>query len=156
MSGDRRAAVLALRAALAVSAALAAAAPVAAETLPIEVPVAVKGLPPDVSEGAITCAVFTETDGHTSNLGYGGFGSERFALRGGAFQGRISVPVVLDVASASLLRSYRCTLYFIRHVGGQRKSGAAARISDPADAEYRDEFRRAPGSAFAGEVKGTL
>jgi hypothetical protein len=155
MSRARRIAALVVGAAPALCAAFAAA-PAAAETLPIEVPVAVKGLPPDVSEGAITCAVFTETDGHTSNLGYGGFGSERFAIRGGAYQGRISVPVALDVASVAMLRSYRCTLYFIRHVNGQRKSGAAIRLSEPGEAEYRDEFRRAPGTSFVGEVRGTL
>lgn len=151
MSPARRAAALAL-----LCAALGAAAGAAAETLPIEVPVAVRGVPPEVTEGAVTCAVFTEVDGHTSNLGYGGFGSERFAIRGGVFAGRLTVPVVLDVASASLLRSYRCTLYFIRRVNGERRSGAAARLSDPSEPEYRDEFRRAPGSVFVGEAKGTF
>lgn len=150
MSGVRRAAAIAF------CAALGATAPAAGETLPIQVPVAVKGLPPDVSEGAVTCAVFTETDGHTSNLGYGGFGSERFEVQGGAYQGPVSVPVALDVASASMLRSYRCTLYFIRRVSGQRKSGAAVRLSEPGEAEYREEFRRAPGSPFVGEAKGTF
>lgn len=133
-----------------------AAAPAVAETLPIEVPVAVRGLPPNVSEGAVTCAVFTEIDGHTSNLGYGGFGSERFTVRDGVFAGRIRVPVVLDVGSASLLRSYRCTLYFVRRANGDRRTGAAAQLSDPAGPDYRAEFRRAPGSRFAGVVKGAF
>ncbi|MCC6611227.1 MAG: hypothetical protein IT515_16340 [Burkholderiales bacterium] len=155
MSRAKGIVALVVRVAPAVCAALAAV-PAAAETLPIEVPVAVKGLPPEVSEGAVTCAVFTEIDGQTSNLGYGGFGSERFPIRGGAYQGRISVPVALDVASVSMLRSYRCTLYFIRHVNGQRKSGAAIRLTEPGEAEYRDEFRRAPGSPFVGEAKGTV
>jgi hypothetical protein len=150
MSGARRAALIAFCGALGV------AAPAAAEILPIEVPVAVKGLPAEVSEGAVTCAVFTEADGHTSNLGYGGFGSERFEIRGGVYEGRIRVPVALDVPSASMLRSYRCTLYFIRHVSGQRKSGAATRLSEPGEAEFRDEFRRAPGTKFVGEVKGAF
>jgi len=149
MSRSTGAAALALVAAL-------AAVPAVAETLPIEVPVAVRGLPPDVSEGAVTCAVFTETDGHTSNLGYGGFGSERFTVKDGGFAGRLAVPVVLDVASASLLRSYRCTLYFVRRANGQRRTGAAAQLSDPAEPEYRAEFRRAPGSRFAGVVRGTF
>ena len=150
MSGVRCAAALALLAALAW------ATPATAQVLAIDVPVGVKGLPAEASEGAVTCAVFTEPDGHTSNLGYGGFGSAQFPIRGGAYQGIVSVPVQLDVASAGLLRSYRCTLYFIRHVGEQRKSGTAARLSDPDQPEYRDEFRRAPGSRFVGEAKGTL
>jgi hypothetical protein len=127
-----------------------------AEVFTIETPVSVKGLPPEVIDGAVTCAVFTEPDGSTSNLGYGGFGSAQFTLKGGAYLGRLRVPVQLDVASASLLRSYRCTLYFIRNVGGERKSATAARLSDPASPDYREEFRRARGSRFAGEVRGTL
>ena len=127
-----------------------------AEIFTIETPVSVKGVPPEVIEGAVTCAVFTEPDGHSSNLGYGGFGSVQFSLQGGAFLGRLRVPVRLDVASASLLRSYRCTLYFIRNVGGERKSATASRISDPASPDYREEFRRARGSRFAGEVRGRL
>ena len=127
-----------------------------AEIFTIETPVSVKGLPPEVIDGAVTCAVFTEQDGYSSNLGYGGFGSAQFTLKGGAFLGRLRVPVRLDVASASLLRSYRCTLYFIRNVGGERKSATAARISDPGSPDYREEFRRARGSRFAGEVGGPL
>ncbi len=127
-----------------------------AEVFTVETPISVKGLPPEVIDGAVTCAVFTEVDGHTSNLGYGGFGSVQFTVKGGAFLGRLRVPVRLDVASASLLRSYRCTLYFIRNVGGERKSATAARLSDPASPDYREEFRRARGSRFAGEAKGTL
>ena len=127
-----------------------------ADVFAIDTPVSVKGLPPEVIEGAVTCAVFTEPDGHTSNLGYGGFGSARFTLEGGAFLGRVHVPVELDVASASLLRSYRCTLYFIRNVGGERRSATAAGLSDPRSPDYREEFRRARGSRFAGEVKGSL
>lgn len=127
-----------------------------AEVFTIETPVSVKGLPPEVIDGAVTCAVFTESEGHANNLGYGGFGSAQFTLKGGAFLGRLRVPVQLDVASASLLRSYRCTLYFIRNVGGERKSATAARLSDPKSPDYREEFRRANGSRFAGEVHGTL
>jgi hypothetical protein len=127
-----------------------------AEVFTIETPVSVKGLPPEVVDGAVTCAVFTEAEGHTSNLGYGGFGSAEFTLKGGAFLGHLRVPVQLDVASANLLRSYRCTLYFIRNVGGERKSATAARLSDPRSPDYREEFRRANGSRFAGEVHGTL
>ncbi len=127
-----------------------------AEVFTIETPISVKGLPPEVVDGAVTCAVFTELDGHTSNLGYGGFGSTQFTVKGGAFLGRLRVPVQLDVASAKLLRSYRCTLYFIRNVGGERKSATAARLSDPASPDYREEFRRARASRFAGETKGTL
>jgi len=127
-----------------------------AETYTIEAPVSVKGLPPEVIDGAVTCAVFTEVDGHSSNLGYGGFGSAQFTVKGGAFLGRVRVPVRLDVASASLLRSYRCTLYFIRNVGGERKSATAAGLSDPKSPDYREEFRRARGSRFAGEVHGSL
>lgn len=127
-----------------------------AETFTIETPISVKGLPPEVVDGAVTCAVFTELDGHTSNLGYGGFGSTQFTVKGGAFLGRLRVPVQLDVASAKLLRSYRCTLYFIRNVGGERKSATAARLSDPASPDYREEFRRARESRFAGEARGTF
>ena len=127
-----------------------------AETYTIETPVSVKGLPPEVIDGAVTCAVFTEVDGHSSNLGYGGFGSAQFTVKGGAFLGRLRVPVQLDVASASLLRSYRCTLYFIRNVGGERKSATAAGLSEPGSPDYREEFRRARGSLFAGEVRGSL
>jgi hypothetical protein len=127
-----------------------------AEVFVVETPISVKGLPPDVIDGAVTCAVFTEVDGHTSNLGYGGFGSVQFTVKGGAFLGRLRVPVQLDVASADLLRSYRCTLYFIRNIGGERKSATAARLSDPASPDYREEFRRAVGSHFAGEAKGSL
>ncbi|MCG6877425.1 MAG: hypothetical protein LJE97_20235 [Betaproteobacteria bacterium] len=127
-----------------------------AEIFTIETPVSVKGLPPEVIDGAVTCAVFTEPDGNSSNLGYGGFGSVQFTVKGGAFLGRLRVPVQLDVASASLLRSYRCTLYFIRNVGGERKSATAARLSDPRSPDYREEFRRARGSRFAGEVGGSL
>jgi len=127
-----------------------------AEIFTIETPVSVKGLPPEVIDGAVTCAVFTEVDGHTNNLGYGGFGSAQFTVKGGAFLGRLRVPVRLDVASASLLRSYRCTLYFIRNAGGERKSATAARLSDPDSPEYREEFRRARGGRFAGEVRGSL
>jgi hypothetical protein len=126
-----------------------------AEVFTIETPVSVKGLPPEV-DGAVTCAVFTEADGSTSNLGYGGFGSAQFTLQGGAFLGRLRVPVQLDVASPSLLRSYRCTLYFIRNVGGERKSATAERLSDPRSPDYREEFRRARGSRFTGEVRGSL
>jgi hypothetical protein len=126
-----------------------------AETFTIETPISVKGLPPEVIDGAVTCAVFTEVDGHTSNLGYGGFGSTQFTVKGGAYLGRLRVPVELDVASADLLRSYRCTLYFIRNVGGERKSATADRLSHPASPDYREEFRRARGSRFAGEVRGT-
>ncbi|MGB8436455.1 MAG: hypothetical protein WCE38_19580 [Burkholderiales bacterium] len=127
-----------------------------AEVFIVETPISVKGLPPDVIDGAVTCAVFTEVDGHTSNLGYGGFGSVQFTVKGGAYLGRLRVPVQLDVASADLLRSYRCTLYFIRNIGGERKSATAARLSDPASPDYREDFRRAVGSRFAGEAKGTL
>jgi len=127
-----------------------------AEIFTIETPISVKGLPPDVIDGAVTCAVFTEPEGHTNNLGYGGFGSKQFTVKGGAFLGRLRVPVQLDVASASLLRSYRCTLYFIRNVGGDRKSATAERLSDPSSPDYREEFRRARGSRFAGEVRGSL
>jgi len=127
-----------------------------AEIFTIETPVSVKGLPPDVIDGAVTCAVFTEAEGHTNNLGYGGFGSKQFTVKGGAFLGRLRVPVQLDVPSASLLRSYRCTLYFIRNVGGERKSATAARLSDPSSPDYREEFRRARGSRFIGEVRGSL
>jgi hypothetical protein len=127
-----------------------------ADVFTIETPVSVKGLPPEVIDGAVTCAVFTEPDGGTSNLGYGGFGSAQFTLKGGAFLGRLRVPVQLDVASASLLRSYRCTLYFIRDVGGERKSGTAERLSDPGSPDYREDFRRARGSRFSGEVRGSL
>jgi hypothetical protein len=127
-----------------------------AEVFVVETPISVKGLPPDVIDGAVTCAVFTEVDGHTSNLGYGGFGSVQFTVKGGSFLGRLRVPVQLDVASADLLRSYRCTLYFIRNIGGERKSATAARLSDPASPDYREEFRRAVGSRFAGEAKGQL
>ncbi len=127
-----------------------------AEEFIVETPISVKGLPPDVIDGAVTCAVFTEVDGHTSNLGYGGFGSVQFTVKGGAFLGRLRVPVQLDVASADLLRSYRCTLYFIRNIGGERKSATAARLSDPASPDYREEFRRAVGSRFAGEAMGKL
>lgn len=127
-----------------------------AEVFVVATPISVKGLPPDVIDGAVTCAVFTEVDGHTSNLGYGGFGSVQFTVKGGAYLGRLRVPVQLDVASADLLRSYRCTLYFIRNIGGERKSATAARLSDPASPDYREEFRRAVGSRFAGEAKGKL
>jgi hypothetical protein len=128
----------------------------AAEIFTIETPVSVKGLPPEVIDGAVTCAVFTEPDGYSSNLGYGGFGSAQFTVKGGAYLGRLRVPVQLDVGSASLLRSYRCTLYFIRNVGGERKSATAARLSDPGSPDYREEFRRARGSSFSGEVWGSL
>lgn len=127
-----------------------------AEVFTIETPISVKGLPPDVIDGAVTCAVFTEPEGHTNNLGYGGFGSKQFTLKGGAFLGRLRVPVQLDVPSASLLRSYRCTLYFIRNVSGERKSATAERLSDPSSPDYREEFRRARGSRFSGEVRGSL
>lgn len=127
-----------------------------AEVFVVETPISVKGLPPDVIDGAVTCAVFTEVDGHTSNLGYGGFGSVQFTVKGGSYLGRLRVPVQLDVASADLLRSYRCTLYFIRNIGGERKSATAARLSDPASPDYREEFRRAVGSRFVGEAKGSL
>lgn len=127
-----------------------------AETFTIEAPISVKGLPPEVIDGAVTCAVFTEVDGHTNNLGYGGFGSTQFTVKGGAFLGRLRVPVQLDVPSADLLRSYRCTLYFIRNVGDERKSATADRLSNPASPDYREEFRRARGSRFVGETKGSL
>lgn len=127
-----------------------------AEIFTIETPVSVKGLPPEVIDGAVTCAVFTEVEGHTNNLGYGGFGSAQFTVKGGAFLGRLRVPVQLDVASAKLLRSYRCTLYFIRNAGGERKSATAARLSDPGSPDYREEFRRARESRFVGEARGSL
>jgi hypothetical protein len=74
----------------------------------LDVPVRVANVPSAASVGSVTCAVFADPAGPTSNVGYLGSGSRWFALAHGGFAGRITVPVKFDAGPGR--RAYRCAL----------------------------------------------
>jgi hypothetical protein len=121
----------------------------------LDVPVRVAAVPAAASVGSVTCAVFADPTGPASSLGYLGSGSRWFALSGGAFAGKITVPVKFDAGNGPA-RAYRCTLYFIFKEEGRTLTLAARRLADPAAVEHRAAFKAAPGARPVYEVTGTF
>ena len=121
----------------------------------LDVPVRVAAVPAAASVGSVTCAVFADRTGPTSNLGYLGSGSRWFAISDGAFNGKITVPVKFDAGNGPA-RAYRCTLYFIFKEEGRTLTLAARRLADPAAIEHRAAFKVAPGARPVYEVTGTF
>ena len=121
----------------------------------LDVPVRVANVPSAASVGSVTCAVFADPAGPTSNVGYLGSGSRWFALAHGGFAGRITVPVKFD-AGPGPARAYRCALYFIFKDEGRTLTLAAGRLADPAAVEYRAAFKAATGARLVYEVTGTF
>jgi hypothetical protein len=136
-------------------AALALPAVAAAQDALLEVPVRVANVPPSASVGSVTCAVFADATGPTSNVGYLGSGARWFALADGGFAGRITVPVKFD-AGPGPARAYRCALYFIFKEAGRTHTLAAGRLADPAAVEHRAAFKAAAGARLVYEVTGAF
>jgi len=141
-----------VRRTLAALALAAVAGSVAAQEIGIDVPVRVANLPPSVAVGSVTCALFADPDGPRNSLGYLGSGSKWFPVKDGGYAGTLAVPV--KIAPQAVPRAYKCALFVIYKEGDRTLTAAASRISDPDRTEYRAPFRRAPGSAFLGEVWG--
>ena len=120
----------------------------------IDVPVRVADVDAAARVGSVSCTVFADPEGATTNRGYLGTGSKWFEMKRGAFAGTVAVPVKLESAQAP--KSYRCSLYLILKQGERTLTLPVARLVDPLANEYRDPFRRAPGQPFAPETRGTF
>jgi hypothetical protein len=105
-----------------------------------------------VSVVSVTCALFADPGGPQNSLGYLGNGSKWFQVKDGGYAGTLTVPV--KIAPQAVPRAYKCALFVIYEEGERTLTAAASRVSDPNMMEYRAPFRRAPGSAFLGEVSG--
>jgi hypothetical protein len=126
--------------------------PARAESILLDVPVQLRRLPTAVEQGAVTCIVFgRRPDRKAPGEHYLGSGSERFATRRGGFEGRVVVPVTLDVPESEP-GNYRCTLYFVYRDGETRRARSARSLAEGDLPGFRADTQ----DGYAPEVTGVV
>lgn len=132
---------------------LAAATAARAEDFTFVVPVALKDLHPNITQGNVACIVSKAAGNPSAQVNVVGGGNTSFDITGGRYSGNVTVKFDAksgyDPAEAA---RYRCEL----RLKGRGWDLPAYMASSESHPQFVEEARLAPGSPFRGFVEGPL